>query len=167
MKYTLVIAALIGLVSIQEASAIALHHQTKLHDEDADHSTEYFEASEDGMNPLGQYQYTRVIPDQFSEESGNKFMTTIIKNFALEQKTADGKASGTFRMGKQQTQNASRMIVQKYKKMNGKDLDEYMTQYFQRTWEHFDVNNDEFLDVLDMTAFMKYILSDQNVNLDE
>ena len=35
-----------------------------------------------------------------------------------------------------------------------------MNQYFQRTWEHFDVNNEGLLDVLDMTAFMKFFLSD-------
>ena len=93
-------------------------------------------------------------------------MTTIIKNFALEQKTKDGTASGTFKMGKKQTQDAARQIVQKYKKINGKELDDYMGQYFQRTWEHYDVNNEGTLDVLDMTAFMNYILSDQNFNLD-
>ena len=82
---------------------MTLHHQAKAKDEDIDHSTEYFEANEDGMNPYGTYQYVRIIPDQFSEESGNKFMTTIIKNFALEQKTKDGTASGTFKMGKKQT----------------------------------------------------------------
>ena len=42
-----------------------------------------------------------------------------------------------------------------------------MKQYFQRTWDHFDVNNEGRLDALDMTAFMKFLASDQALDLDE
>ena len=41
-----------------------------------------------------------------------------------------------------------------------------MKQYFQRTWEHFDVNNDNYLDFADMPAFEKYLASDQSLDLD-
>ena len=58
------------------------------------------------------------------------------------------------------------MIVEKYKKLEGKENDDYMKQYFDRTWEHFDVNNDNRLDALDMPAFMKYLCSDQSIDLD-
>ena len=47
------------------------------------------------------------------------------------------------------------------------DVDTYINQYFARTWDHFDVNKDGKLDTLDMTAFMKYLASDQGVDLDE
>ena len=58
------------------------------------------------------------------------------------------------------------MIVEKYKHLDGAKNDEYLKEYFDRTWEHFDVNNDERLDALDMPAFMKYLCSDQNIDLD-
>ena len=41
-----------------------------------------------------------------------------------------------------------------------------MNQYFGRTWEHFDVNESNMLDALDMPAFMKYLCSDQSLDLD-
>jgi hypothetical protein len=58
------------------------------------------------------------------------------------------------------------MIVEKYKQKEGKENDEYIKQYFDRTWEHFDVNNDGKLDALDMYAFMKFLCSDQSIDLD-
>ena len=69
-------------------------------------------------------------------------------------------------MDKKQTMNASKWIIGKVKKIEGKELDNYMKQYFQRTWEHFDVNQVGMLDTLDMTAFMKYLASDQGIDLD-
>ena len=59
------------------------------------------------------------------------------------------------------------MLVGKYKKLEGKALSDYMGQYFDRTWEHFDVNGEGLLDIGDMPAFAKYVVSDQSINLDE
>lgn len=42
-----------------------------------------------------------------------------------------------------------------------------MNQYFGRTWEHFDVNDAGMVDALDMPAFMKYLCSDQSLDLDK
>ena len=50
--------------------------------------------------------------------------------------------------------------------MDGDKLENYMNQYFGRTWEHFDVNEANRLDALDMPAFMKYMASDQSIDLD-
>ena len=63
-------------------------------------------------------------------------------------------------MDKKNTKAAAREILTKHKKLVGKDLDDYMNSYFERTWEHFDVNKDGMLDALDMTAFMKFLASD-------
>ena len=41
-----------------------------------------------------------------------------------------------------------------------------MNNYFTRTWEHFDVNKEDMLDAMDMPAFMKYLASDQSIDLD-
>lgn len=57
--------------------------------------------------------------------------------------------------------------MQKHKHLEGEALDKYMNQYFGRTWEHFDVNDSGMLDALDMPAFMKYLASDQSLDLDK
>ena len=63
-------------------------------------------------------------------------------------------------MDKKNKLAAAREILTKHKHLAGKDLDDYMKNYFERTWEHFDVNKDGMLDALDMTAFMKFLASD-------
>jgi len=135
-------------------------------DEEVDHSSEYFTAEFDGVTPLGGEQYNRVIPDQFGEESEEKFMRSIYTKFALEQKTAAGKPSGVFKMDKNGTKSVATQVMSRVKNLQGKDLDGFVGQYFNRTWDHFDVNQAGKLDTLDMTAFMKYMASDQGIDLD-
>ena len=84
----------------------------------------------------------------------------------MEKKDDKGKGTGLFKMDKSHTKSVARDVAIKDKKLSGKDLDSFVTQYFDKTWEHFDVNNDNMLDTLDMTAFMKYFVSDQGMDLD-
>ena len=132
---------------------------------DEDHSNEFFAAGDQGMTPNG-VEYIRTIPDQYGEETPNTFMRKMYDNFALEQKNAKGEPSGNFRMDAKQTRAAAMEVVEHFKGLKGADLDKFMNQYFQRTWEHFDVNHDNYLEVLDMPAFMKFICSDQSIDLD-
>ena len=41
------------------------------------------------MAPLG-VEYVRTIPEQFNEESPNKFMYKVLENYALEGKKKNG-----------------------------------------------------------------------------
>jgi len=94
-------------------------------------------------------------------------MHHILFEYALEEKNGEGKPSGSFMMNKKWTQAASREVLTKHKKMDDATADKYMNQYFGRTWEHFDVNEANMLDALDMPAFMKYLCSDQSLDLDK
>ena len=141
------------------------HELLQLGDDNTDHSNEWFQANEIGMAPLG-VEYIRSLPEIYNEDTQNKFMRIILTQFALEGKTVDGKPNGVFKMDEKHTKEAGKMIVEKYKKLDGKKADEYMKQYFARTWEHFDVNQEGKLDASDMPAFMKYLVSDQSIDLD-
>ena len=57
-------------------------------------------------------------------------------------------------------------VIKRAKQLDDKKADEFMKQYFSRTFEHFDINKDGMLDALDMTAFCKYLASDQGIDLD-
>ena len=61
---------------------------------------------------------------------------------------------------------ASAEVLQNHKGLKGKDLNDYMGQYFARTWNHFDVNKTGLIEVLDTPAFMRYLASDQQLNLE-
>ena len=93
-------------------------------------------------------------------------MRYVLTEYALEEKDTKGNPTGTFKLNKKMTTDLSREMITKVKDLHGDKVDEYMNQYFGRTWEHFDVNETGFLDKNDMTGFSKYLLSDQNVDLD-
>ena len=118
------------------------------------------------MTPDGK-EYQRKYPDEFNEDSPNKFMHHMLVEYAMEAKDEKGAPAGTFSMNKKWTQVAAREVLQKHKHLEGEALDKYMNQYFGRTWEHFDVNEAGMLDALDMPAFMKYLCSDQSLDLDK
>jgi len=98
----------------------------QVEDEEVDHSSEYFTAEFDGVTPLGGVQYNRVVPDQFGEESEEKFMRSIYTKFALEQKTSAGKPSGVFKMDKKNTKSVANQVMSRVKKLQGKELDGFM-----------------------------------------
>ncbi len=45
---------------------------------------------------------------------------------ALEQKTSEGKPSGTFKMDKKNTMVAGKEVIGKFKNLKGKELDTFM-----------------------------------------
>ena len=126
----------------------------------------YFFAGDTNLMADGK-EYQRQFPENFNEDSPNKFMHHILVEYALEKKDDKGQPSGEFLMNKKWTQAASKEVLMKEKKMDEAAADKYMNQYFGRTWEHFDVNDDQMLDALDMPAFMKYLCSDQSLDLDK
>jgi hypothetical protein len=79
--------------------AAEINADAALYDEEVDHSSEFFKAADSGMNALG-ISYDRVLPAQYDEDTQNKFMKIILTDFALEQKTSEGKPSGVFKMDK-------------------------------------------------------------------
>lgn len=87
-------------------------------------------------------EYQRQYPEEFNEDSPNKFMHHILVEYALEKKDDKSQPSGQFLMNKKWTQVAAKEVLQKHKKMDDAAADKYMNQYFGRTWEHFDVNDD-------------------------
>ena len=122
-------------------------------------------AGPSGVRPDGS-EYVRVVPEKYNEDSGNNFARYVITEYALEEKDSKGNPTGVFKLNKKETGNLSREMISKVKKLEGDKLDQYMEQFFGRTWEHFDVNETGFIDIADTSGFCKYLLSDQSVDLD-
>ena len=118
------------------------------------------------MTPNGK-EYVRKFPEQYDEETQEKFMRRVLNEYALEKKDEKGEPSGTFFMDMKNAKLLVKDLIKKVKGFDDAKTNTYVQQYFQRTWEHFDVNNDGLLDANDMTAFCKYFASDQSLDLDE
>ena len=162
MKYSLVIAAFLGMIiSQEEVTAVKL---TTHDDDDSDHSDEFFTASEDGTGPIDK-KYEREVPEHFKEGADDLFMRSMIKTYALEGKNKDGSPNGKFWMDKAQTEAAVAEVLETHKGLTGSAKADYIKKYFARTWAHYDVNEKGKLPVETMPVFMRFIASDQSLNL--
>ena len=63
------------------------------------------------------------------------------------------------------TKAASSEVLGSHKGLKAKELSEYMSTYFKRTWDHYDVTKSGELGVETMPAFMRFLSSDQTLNL--
>jgi hypothetical protein len=125
---------------------------------------DFFEARENGTGPLDK-KYERVAPEHFSAPSDDLFMKSMIMNYALEAKDKDGAPTGAFFMNEAATRAASGEVLASHKKLDAAAKAEYLNTYFPRTWAHFDVNKSGMLGVESMPQFMRFLASDQTLDL--
>jgi len=85
--------------------------------------------------------------------------------YAQEHKNVDGTPNGVFGMTEAATKAASSEVLGSHKGLKSKELSEYLGTYFKRTWDHYDVTKSGELGVENMPAFMRFLSSDQTLNL--
>ena len=114
-------------------------------------------------------KYERVVPEHFSAGSDDLFMKSMIMNYSDEGKDCDDagecKPNGQFTMTEAATRAASAEVLGSHKGLKGAAGSEYLKNYFERTWAHFDVNKDGRIGVETMPQFMRFLSSDQTLNL--
>ena len=144
-------------------------------DSESDHSKEFYNAwaavkdEEEG--------YHRTIPAYFSADTDDLFMRSMIRNYAQEERTkfeteedgtkTGGEPTGRFWMNKHMSEHAGEEVLGTHKGLAGAELTAYMNTYFQRTWDHFDVNGGGSIEVIKMPQFMRMLCSDQAMDLGE
>merc|ERR1712167_367845 len=125
---------------------------------------DYFFARDIGRGTLDK-KYERVPPARFSADSDDLFMRSMIMKYAAEEKTEDGAPSGNFFLNEASARAASSEVLGSHLGLKGADLKEYLATYFPRTWAHFDVNKSGFVGVEVMPQFVRFISSDQTLQL--
>ena len=168
MKYTIALVALLALTS---TNAVKLDAIVKAKDEDekeVDHSGEFYEAR-DSAAPTPENKdagkYIRVIPDHFSNGTDDLFMRSMLTTYAQEGKNKDGSPNGNFVMDEAGAKAAAAEVLGTHKGLSGAALKDYLATYFPRTFAHYDVNKTGKLGVEVMPQFMRFIASDQTLNL--
>ena len=68
-------------------------------------------------------------------------------------------------MTEAQTKAAAAEVLGSHKGLDGPAKAEYLKTYFPRTWAHFDVNKAGMIGVESMPQFMRFLASDQTLNL--
>ena len=92
-------------------------------------------------------------------------MRSMIMKYAAEEKDDDGAPSGNFFLNEASARAASAEVLGTHKGLKGGDLKEYLNTYFPRTWAHFDVNKAGMIGVEVMPQFVRFIASDQTLQL--
>uniref|UniRef100_A0A7S3IF60 EF-hand domain-containing protein n=1 Tax=Strombidium inclinatum TaxID=197538 RepID=A0A7S3IF60_9SPIT len=131
-------------------------------EEEEDHSKEFYKAFESGRLD-GKYE--RVIPDIYAADTDDLFMRSMLKNYALEGKNKDGSPNGNFVIDEVSARSAAREVLGTHKGLHGAAMIKYMQTYFEPTWKHFDVNGSGKIEVLKMPQFMRFLTSDQSLDL--
>ena len=85
--------------------------------------------------------------------------------YAAELKDDDGVPTGKFFMNAASARRAGSEVVGTHMGLTGGDNKTYLDTYFQRVWDHFDVNGAGMIGVEVMPQFMRMLLSDQYVQL--
>jgi len=134
------------------------------HDHQRVQLDDYFFARDIGRGTLDK-KYERVPPARFSADSDDLFMRSMIMKYAAEEKTEDGAPSGNFFMNEASTRAACTEVLGSHKGLKGDDLKEYLKTYFPRTWAHFDVNKTGMIGVEVMPQFVRFVASDQSLQL--
>ena len=122
-------------------------------------------------------KYERVITPNFSADSDDIFMRSMIKNYAHEKRTPieelddgskiGGEPTGSFWLSKKDMFRASKEVLGTHKGLSGGALSEYMDTYFEKAWSNFDVNGDGSVEVIKAPQFMRFLASDQGMSLGE
>ena len=151
MKFA--IAALLGFVAVQ---AVTVTDYFTPHDHEA-------------------HYYERVTTPRFSQDGDDIFMRSMIEQYALEEKTkvvehddgtkSGGEPTGKFWMDFNTSKAAASEVLGTHKGLSGAALKEYLATYFPRTFAHYDVNKSGKLGVEVMPQFMRFVSSDQTLNL--
>ena len=154
MKFAYI--ALLGLVAAKEIDPVPAYYTP------FDHEATYYE---------------RVTTPRFSADDDDIFMRSMIEQYALEERSkiiehddglkTGGDPTGKFWMNHSTTLAAAKEVLATHKGLTGKLLDDYVNTYFEKAWGHFDVNQTGFVEVIKMPQLMRFLCSDQYMQLGE
>ena len=158
MKY-IAIAALLGFVAAKPEA------------------TPPYNAWESVKDGAADGKYERQVTAHFSADSDDIFMRSMIKKYAVEERTDSetlddgtkigGEPTGKFWMTKSTSLAASKEVLNTHKGLSGDALASYLDTYFDKAWAHFDVNRGGQIEVIKMPQFMRFLCSDQYMSLGE
>lgn len=122
-------------------------------------------------------KYERVITPNFSADSDDIFMRSMITSYAHEKRTPieelddgtkiGGEPTGSFWLSKKDMYRAAKEVLGTHKGLAGGALSSYLDTYFDRAWSNFDVNGDGAVEVIKAPQFMRFLASDQGMPLGE
>ena len=143
MKYTTIfaIAALLA-VSVDTTSAVSLDRKKKKED------------------PLPTAADTPASGYYGADE--DDVMNNIFNHYAVEVTNAAGQKTGQKVLYKDACQKACAEVLLVTKQVSEAKMEQYMAEFFPRTWAKFDINNSGEVDITESHTFMRSLLGRLN-----
>ena len=112
--------------------------------------------------------YVRQIPGRFQTDDDDIFMRSMYMKYAIEEKTPQtsdvdlgGLPTGKFWLDKAGARAAAAEVLATHKGLTGDALSSYLNTYFDKAWNHFDVNQIGRFEISKACQFMRFLASDQ------
>ena len=94
------------------------------------------------------------------------YLKGVFKRYFTHKKKKGGE-KGEKILAKDWAYKAGREIVQNWNKSNDDDTEKFLTAHFEPTWEHFDVNNDGFIDPKKSYIFARMLIGSFSKNFSD
>jgi len=119
----------------------------------------------EGVEGLGKYD--RVVPEHVGGPGSgdDQFMFSMIDKYAREASTVDGKPTGKFIFKYIDAKYASKEIVDTHLGLKGAEAENYINEYFDKTWRHFDTAADGVIEADRMSGFFRFLCGNMQINL--
>lgn len=104
--------------------------------------------------------YDRSIPSHFSDGSDDQLMNSLLTNYAIEFKNADGNPSGKFYMDKKGTTAAATEVVKTHFGYKGDKLKNYVDEKMGKLWPHYDVLSQGYIDADRTAPLLRQVLGE-------
>ena len=102
--------------------------------------------------------YERVLPGHFDSDEGqhvDTFTRNVIKNYATEGVTKQGKPNGYFFITKEQAKDIANEVVQTHLGYDKAKTKQFLDQKFDDMWDYYDVNREQIIDANWTATFMR------------
>ena len=108
------------------------------------------------------------VPDRFKTDPVDIFMRSMYRKYASEEKVYNKKTdkmepTGRLVITKASAYACAQEVLGTHKGLKGKELQDYLDTYFERSWRHFDVNLEGAIEVTLMPMFARFICSDNTI----
>ena len=113
----------------------------------------------EGTEGLGAYD--RQVPAHFSGPGSgdDQFMNSMINNYAYENATLEGSPTGDFYMNYGAAKMGAYEVIKTHLGLQGQPAEDYLNKYFNKTFDHFDVNRTNKIEAARMSGFYRFLCS--------
>ena len=92
-------------------------------------------------------------------------MRSVIQDFSTEGEDKDGNPTGVFTLNEGQAKALGAAVLRTRKGITGEELDDYLSQYWAKTWRHYDVNQSGSIPVGYAPLMARFLANDQSLQL--